>query len=120
MAGQMLRRVASPPGTGSSSSGRVRLHHGLDGHVDAQVEGFADAGVDDGALAARPDHEPGDLVERPLRRGEADALHVAARLLREPLEGDREVRAPLGLGHRVDLVDDDPARAGEELAGPAT
>ncbi len=94
---------------------RVRLDHGLHRHVDAQVERLAHAGVDDRALPARPHQEPGDLVERLLRRREADALHVAACLLGQPLQRHGEVRAALGLRHRVDLVDDHPLRAGEEL-----
>ena len=95
---------------------RVRLDHGLHGDVDAQVERLAHARVDDGALALRAGEEARHLVERPLRRREADALHVAPGLLGEALERDGEVGAPLGLGHRVDLVDDDPLRAGEEVA----
>ena len=94
----------------------VRLDHGLDRDVDAQVERLAHAGVDDGALPRRPYQEPGHLVERPLRRREADTLHVPPGLFGQPLERHREVRPALGLRHRVDLVDDDPLRTGEELA----
>ena len=103
-------------GDRSQVYGDVRLDHGLDRDVDTQVERLAHAGVDDGALPRRPDQEPGHLVERPLRRREADALHVPPRLLGQPLERHREVRPALGLRHRVDLVDDDPLRTGEELA----
>ena len=115
------RPDAAPGGLAAGDGSRARAATSgstMDstGHVDAQVERLAHAGVDDGALPRRPDQEPGHLVERPLRRREADALHVAPRLLGQPLQRHRQVRAALGLRHRVDLVDDDPLRAGEELA----
>ena len=103
-------------GDGVEVERRVGLDHRLHGDVDAQVERLAHAGVDDGALPRRSDEEPRDLLQRTLGGRQADALHVAARLLGQPLEGDREVRAALGLRHRVDLVDDHPLRAGEQPA----
>ncbi len=98
---------------------RVGLDHRLDRHVDQQVERLARAGIDDRALARRADEKVSDLGKRALRRRETDALHVAARLLGEPLERDGKVRAPLRLGHCMDLVDDHPAHAGEQLLRPA-
>ena len=60
-----------------------------------------------------------DLLERVLGRAQADPLQlgVAAALsdLRQPLERQREVRAALGRGDGVDLIDDAPARALEQL-----
>ena len=51
--------------------------------------------------------EAGDLLERALGGREADALRRALGCeLLEPLEGEREVRAALGGGDGVDLVDD--------------
>ncbi len=101
-------------GDGVELQGRVGLDHGLHGHVDAQVERLAHAGVDHRAVAAGADEKARHLVEGPLRRRQADPLHVAARLPGQPLQGHREVGAALGLRHRVDLVDDDPFRAGEQ------
>ena len=79
-----------------------------------------------------------DLVERPLRRGQPDALDAGSsgrfgrfgRFGRvcgersvcflaqglEPLEREEEVRAALARGHLVDLVDDDRVDRREDLA----
>ena len=69
-AGERLQRIAggrpAPAGLG----------HRLDRHLDAQVERLARAGVDDRHLAPRADEEAADLLERVLRRAEADALRV--------------------------------------------
>ena len=96
---------------------RIGLDHRLDRHVDLQVELLAHAGVDDAALPLRPDHEPADLLERVLGRRQPDALHVGAGGGGEPLQRQRQVRAALGRGHGVDLVDDAPARALKQLLG---
>ena len=53
--------------------------------------------------------------QRVLGGRQADPLHVAPGGLREPLERQRQVRAALGRRDRVDLVDDAPVRAGEQL-----
>jgi hypothetical protein len=55
------------------------------------------------------DHEAADLLERVLGRAQADPLHVALAARGQPLERQRQVRAALGRGDRVDLVDDAPA-----------
>jgi hypothetical protein len=94
---------------------RGGLAHVLDRHVDAQVERLAHAGVDDRA-GPPAGQEAADLVERPLRRRQADPLQLPACGAVEPLECQREMGAALGLGDRVDLVDDDPLRPGEDLA----
>ena len=98
---------------------RVGLDHRLDRDVDLEVELLAHAGVDDPARARRPDHEPPDLLERVLRRGQADPLDVAAGGLRRALERQRQVRAALGRGDRVDLVDDAPLRRRRTAPGRA-
>jgi hypothetical protein len=88
--------------------GVLRLGHRLDRHVDLQVERLADARVDDRCTSAWADHVAADLLERVLRRGEPDALHLVLRVQRaEPLERQRHVRAALGRRDRVDLVEDD-------------
>ena len=60
--------------------------------------------------------EARDLLERPLRRRQRDALRIALAEGREPLEREREVRAALGRGDGVHLVDDHGLDAGEHLA----
>ncbi len=57
--------------------------HVLDGDDDLDVERLADARVDDRdrprRLCGAAPEEPGDLVERTLRRGQPDALEWLAR-----------------------------------------
>ena len=114
--------MASPAGHGLQRVVRLGtlagLDHRLDRHVDLQVQRLADAGVDDRAASPRADHEAPDLLQRVLRRAEADALGLAVALLQrvQALERQREVRAALGGGHGVDLVDDHRLDAGEDLA----
>ena len=80
-------------------------------------------------LAAGPDaaEEAGDRLERPLGGAQADPLRwrgaspsvaVAPQPL-QALEAQREVRAALRAGDRVDLVDDHVLDAAEDLAGLA-
>ena len=75
------------------------------------------AGVDDRHLAARPDEEAADLLERVLRGAQADPLDRRPPAWRlEALERQREVRAALGVRDGVDLVDDHRLDAAEHLA----
>ena len=69
-----------------------------------------------GALPGRPAEKARDLVERPLRRRQADALDAAVRRAAEAFERQREVRAALGGDQRVDLVDDDRVDGAEHVA----
>ena len=55
--------------------------------------------------ARAPPEKPRHLVQRPLRRRQADPLHPRGQLL-EPFERQRQVGAALGRHQRVDLVDD--------------
>ena len=62
--------------------------------------------------------EAGDLRQRPLGGREADALQLAAVLgdhALQPLQAERQVRAALGAGDGVDLVDDHRADAAEDV-----
>ncbi len=104
--------------------------HVLDGDDDLDLERLARAGVDDRDLAPlpHPAEEPGDRLERPLGRAQADALErLRRRVVRcggraqalEALEAQRQVRAALRAGDRVHLVDDDLLDATEDLAGLA-
>jgi hypothetical protein len=128
---QQLRVHRRPDRTARGLAARERIHlgrrrrlgldHRLDRHVDLQVERLAHAGVDDAAGAVGTDHEAADLLERVLRRGEADALHVALGTDErvQPLEREREVRAALRAGDRVDLVHDRPLHAAQHVARAA-
>ena len=95
--------------------------HVLDGDDDLEFERLARARIDDGDVAARPDtgHEPGDRLERSLRGGQADALG-RARVGRaeglESLERQGEMRAALGAGDRMDLVDDHVVHVPQRVA----
>ena len=110
---------AAEEGVEVGRGGGVGLDHRLDGDVDAQVEGLAHAGVDDLARPPRADHEARDLLERALRGAQPDALDVASGLGGQPLEGEGQVRPPLGRGDGMDLVDDAPLGAREHLLGAA-
>ena len=95
--------------------GRAELAQILDGNDDLKVELLARAGVDELDRPAAGD-EAADLLERPLRGREPDALD---RLLDEPLQAldrEREVRAALGAGDGVHLVEDQRLDTAERLA----
>ncbi len=94
----------------------VRFDHRLHRNVDAKVERLAHPGVDDGADTLRPHEEARHLVEWTLGGGKTDALDVAAGRSREPFQRQGQVRAALRLRDGMDLVDDDPLGAAEELA----
>ena len=96
----------------------VGLAHVLDGDLDPHVERLAQAGVHDRAVAAATREEPPDLLERALGGRQPDPLDRAPRLALQPLQGERQVRAALRLRHGVDLVDDRPLDAVEQLPGP--
>ena len=101
--------------------GDVReVRHVLHRHDDLDLHRLAEPCVHDrhGTRAARglSAQEPRDLLERTLGRGQADPLWRLVRDLFEAFERQREMRAALGAGHRVDLVDDHPADAPQELA----
>ena len=139
--GQMLERRSPPAGRAAGLVlGRQDLaerRHVVDRDDDLEVERLAGAGVDDLDLAigAGAAEEPGDRVERPLRRRQADPLGraaiasgAAAAACRVPPPGPQrleafqaqgEVGAALGAGDRVDLVDDDVLDPAQDLAGRA-
>jgi hypothetical protein len=65
-------------------------------------------GIDDARVAPRRTAQPGEDVGRVADgRAQADALQVVSRDAREPLDDAEHVRAAVGAGERVDLVDDD-------------
>ena len=88
-AGDRLQRVAL------GIDGTPGFGHGLDGHLDAQVEPLAGAYVDDLHPAVGADEEATDLLERILGGAQADSLDRSPRLRLEALEREREVRPAL-------------------------
>ena len=86
--------------------------HVVDGDDDLELERLSRPGIHDAHLAVRTGtaKEPGNRVERALRRAETDALgggHVLRAKPLEAFEAQREMRAALAAGDGVDLVDDD-------------
>ena len=90
----------------------ARLAHVLERDDHAEVELLARARVDELDAAAARD-EAADLLEGALRGREPDALDRLADQALEALEAEGEVRAALGAGDGVHLVDDhDPDARG--------
>jgi hypothetical protein len=118
-----LRRGVAVPA--SRRSGLVRAGHVLDGHHDLDVDLLLAGCVHDrhrplipsGLTGDPATQEAGDRVERPLRRGQADALRVVGDV-GQTFERDREVGTSLGSCDRMNLVDDDPPNGEEDLSGP--
>jgi len=110
--------------------GRAHLGHVLHGHDHLELEGLAHPGVDHGDRPGPPlavvtpsplasAEEAGDLVEGALGGRQPDALRDSVGASCETfqaLEGQRQVGAALGAGHRVDLVDDHVGDRGQHLA----
>ena len=86
------------------------------GTTTCEVELLADARVDELDLPPGARDEPADLLERPLRRREADALERHFDEALEPLQREREVRAALRPRDRVDLVEDHGLDTAQRLA----
>src|SRR5581483_8973720 len=93
---------------------RARLTHVLDRDENLEVELLRDARVDELDRASSAD-EPADLLERALRRRQADALEAAGKPF-EPLEREGEMRAALRAGDRVYLVHDHRLDRAQQLA----
>ena len=95
------------------------LAHVVERHDHLQVELLRAPRVDELDLAPARD-EAADLLERPLRGRQADALDRLAGQPVEPLQAERQVRAALGARDGVHLVDDhrlDPAQRLARLRG---
>ena len=97
--------------------------HVLDRHHDPEIQPLPGPGIDDGdgPVRAGAGEESPDRVERLLGGREADPLErrrLRAAQVLEPLQGERQVGAPLGAGDRVHLVDDHRLHSAQGLAGP--
>ena len=130
--------LGQPPGVDEHERGAVLAHqlgdavdhvahllgrrHGLElalGQLEGQVERrwCPVSTMAHGAGAPAPHSRRGDVLDGPLGGRQADALGPLAAGVLEPLERERQVRAPLVAGHGVDLVDDDRLDRAEH--GPA-
>jgi hypothetical protein len=83
----------------------LRLAHVVERDDDLQVELLGAAGIYQLDLAPARD-EAADLLERPLRSGEANALNRLAGQPVEPLETERQVSSALRARDGVHLVHD--------------
>ena len=98
-----------------------RVPHGVarrrqeigDGGDDLELHRPREAGVHDRAAPPGADEEGEGVLHRADRRRAADPLQTLPREGRQPLERERQMRAPLRGEERVDLVDDDEPRARE-------
>ncbi len=87
-AGQMLRRGACGAGGVTAALGAaVEVAHVVDRDLDGQLHRLAHAGVDDHHVTVDAAEEAGDLAERSLGGGQADALRVACRSARTAARG---------------------------------
>ena len=100
-----------------------QVPHVLDRDDDLKLDLLRAGGLHHGHRP-RPAEERGDLRRRPHRGRQPDPLRPPGRRIRlqrvEPLKRQRQVRAPLGPGDRVDLVHDDrldPAQRLPRLRG---
>ena len=96
----------------------ARLAHVLERDDHLEVELLAGAGVDELDRPAAGD-EPPDLLQRPLRGREPDALERVVGGALEPLERQRQMRTALRAGDGVHLVDDHGLDPAQRLAAPA-
>ncbi len=93
-----------------------QLAHVLHGHDDLEIELLRAPRVDELDRAAARD-EAADLLQRPLRRREADPLHGLSDEPVETLHAEREVRPAFRPCDRVHLVEDQRLDGAEHLPG---
>ncbi len=86
------------------------------GQLERQIQVALVAGVDDGRVGCAEgvvtgaDEQPGHRVDRLLGGGQPDPDRRSSTTdMVEPLQGERQMRAPLVTGERMDLVHDDRA-----------
>ena len=114
-------------GLGCERVGRCGRGHVLDRDHDLHLEAPLAGDIHDGDRPRRPgaavhgpaSHELGDGRQGLLGGGETDAEGTDGRHLFQPLQREGQVRSPLGPGHGVDLVEDDPPDRSQHLAGRA-
>ena len=107
------RRTALREGQGGGLA--LEIRHILDRDLDRDLHWLDPAGVDDGDLAVGAAKKACGFGQWALGRRQPDALQLRPRDSSQSFKAEGEVRAPLGLRHRVDLVDDHPPDAGQDL-----
>jgi hypothetical protein len=107
-----LRARAEDVGTVRPGAG---FSHVFQGDDDLEVELLGATGVHELDRAAARD-EAADLLERSLRRRQADALEGPTGQALETLHRERQVGPALGAGDRVHLVEDQRLDAPERVA----
>ena len=111
-----IRLRADPCGRPALGVGvALEVRHVLDGHLDRDLHRLDPAGVDDGDLAIGAAEKAGRLAQRALGGRQPDALRLGPGDRSQPFQAEGQMGASLGLGHRVDLVDDHPSDAGQDL-----
>ena len=90
--------------------------HVFDRHLDGDLHRLQPPCVHDRDLAVCAAEKTADLLQRALRGREADALRLNLGELAQPLQAQRQVAAALGRRDGMDLVDDQPADRGQDLA----
>ena len=113
--GAPLRAGGRPLEVGAAAGG-AELAHVLDRDDDLEVPLLVGRRRHDLDRVAAAE-EAGDLVDRADRRRQADPLGGPLEQRVEALERQREVRAALGAGDGVHLVDDHGLDAAQRLAG---
>ena len=93
----------------------ARLAHVVQGDDDPEVELLRAPGVHELERPATRD-EASDLVHRPLRRRETDALERLSGQPLQPFQTEGEMCAALRSGHGMHLVDDDDAHRAERFS----
>ena len=112
------RRTRSSPAAEPLTSPVVcaELAEVLDRDDDLELDLLGGRRLDD-LDVVRTAEEAGDLLDGSDRRRQPDPLGRLRQQLVEPLQRQGEVRAALGPGDRVHLVDDDGLDAAQRLAG---
>ena len=85
--------------------------------LEAEIEGSAVAGVDDGRAVRRQPFP--HLLDRLHRSRQPDPLDRPASHVLQALQAEGQVRAAPRLQHRVDLVHDDGAHGAEHVPAPS-
>ena len=131
---RMHRRPDRPPGVGRHCRRRVgarldaltKVGHVLDRDDDLDLQFLPGTRVDnrDGPRRDSPVNpdivaaeEPGDLVERTLRRRQSDPLRGPFGEFLEPLQRQHQMGTAFGASHGMDLIDDHGVDVGQRLAG---
>ena len=102
--------------TSSICSAEVTASSSPSGSSSCEIQVALVAGVDDRGQRTVADEQPRDRLDRSLGGGQPDPRRALVAQRLEPLEREREVRAPLVPGDGVDLVHDHRLGGPQQLA----